>query len=509
MPRSVCSADVNKAEATGEDFGLRKQRIVENWAGKPLTPDPEAEFLGYEAQAEAALARVVKGIELGNANNYFEHAPPHDRSQLDDNFTYTFWIRAYLLFKDSPRLTDAAKSNMRSLIGRWRSMVPRSSENHSQCIASNAYLARQIYGDDLTDIREWLVDRFADRAKRGWVEVNSPTYATLSMWGIWNLADYAKDPVIRKLAEMTLDWMLAEYALENLNQYRFAPFRRGYTTQLDRQSCIGAAYLFFGNYVGPMSAFGDMHVALTSYRVPRVIADIAIDTAGRGSYEFKARRRRGNLYYWVTAEYVLACAQYGSSLGAIGIGGVERVRYGDQKWSLSFGTDPRAVIHSNSEGQPSQYKNVLVINTAGKPLIYAPLLGRDLQVREVEGDWTFIKEGGAYAAARTLKDSVYLLEARLSSDYVSFAHFKNDVKSTRLSGSGPHIYTSTKGDTIEFTDRIIKVNGRSYDTRDYKLFDSPFVNSEWDSGYVRIRKDDHELVLDFRDRATPRRIITE
>jgi len=414
-----------------------------------------------------------------------------------------------VLFKDSPQLTSAAKSNMRSLIGQWRNRSPERSENHSQCIAGNVYLARQIYGDDLTDVRKWLIDRFVDRAKRGWFEVNSPCYETLSMWGIWNLADFAKDPVIKKFAEMTLDWLLAEYALENLNQYRYAPFHRAYTESLDCQHCLGAAYLFFGNCVRPMSPSGDMHVALTSYRPPKVIADIATDKRGKGCYEFKGTRHKGNLYYWVTPEYVLACAQNGGSLGGIGIGGVERVRYGDQRWGLSFGTGPRAVIHSNSEGQPSQYKNLLVINTGGKPVIYPPLLGRDFEIRQTNGDWTFIKEGGAYAAIRTVKGGMYLIEACLASDYSSFTDFRNDVKNNRLSGTGPYAYTSTKGDAIEFTDRVIKVNGRRYETSDYKLFDSPFVNSEWDSGYLVIRKGGRELILDFRDRANPRSIITK
>jgi len=98
---------------------------------------------------------------------------------------------------------------------------------------------------------------------------------------------------------------------------------------------------------------------------------------------------------------------------------------------------------------------------------------------------------------------------RLASDYGSFADFKKDIKDGPLRGSNPCSYTSTLGDAVEFTDRIIKVNGRSYDTSDYKLFDSPFVNSEWGSGYVVIRKAGRQITLDFRDRTNPKRIITK
>lgn len=509
------SGMIRDVQATIESYKIRKQRVIDLLASEPIRED-DPTFDSYEVEAMRSLARLAKGTDLEAANAYFSKwGPTHDPSQHNEDFTYTYWIRAYFLFKDTDRLTSAAKSRMLKKIGEWRDRTPSGSENHSIVQASNIYLARQLYGDDLSRIKSWLIDFFISRAKRGWVELNSPCYAGISMMGIWNLADFAEDPVIKKLATMTLDWLLAEYAVENLNMYRGGPFHRGYLTAWDDQynDSFGAHYVFFGNYVVPVTKKilrSALHAALSDYRPPQVIVDIAIDKAGKGTYVLKARRPRGNIYYYVTPEFVLACAQNGGSLGKIGIGGVEKIRYGDQRWDLSFGTDPRAVIHSNSEGRPSQYKNLLVINTEGKPLIYAPLLGRDFEIREVDGDWTFIKEGGAYAAIRTVEDSLYLLEVRLASDYSSFTHFKNDIKDNPLSRTGScYTYTSTKGDVIEFTDHIIKVNGRRYDTSNYKLFDSPFVNSEWDSGYVVIHKDGRELILDFRDPANPRRIIKE
>jgi len=410
------SGMIRDVQAAIESYKIRKQRVIDLLASEPI-PEPVDKwgYGTYENEAKRALARLVKGVDLDAANDYFgKWGPTHDVTQYNDDFTYTYWIRAYFLFKDTDRLTPAAKSRMLKKIGEWRDRTPSGSENHSIVQASNIY-------------------------------------------------------------------------------------------------SFGAHYIFFGNYVVPVTKKilrSALHAALSDYRPPQVIVDIAIDKAGKGTYVLKARRPRGNIYYYVTPEFVLACAQNGGSLGKIGIGGVEKIRYGDQRWDLSFGTDPRAVIHSNGEGRPSQYKNLLVINTEGKPLIYAPLLGRDFEIREVDGDWTFIKEGGTHAAIRTVEDSLYLLEVRLASDYSSFTHFKNDIKDNPLSRSGScYTYTSTKGDVIEFTDHIIKVNGRRYDTSNYKLFDSPFVNSERDSGYVIIRKGNQELILDFRDPANPKRII--
>ena len=319
--------------------------------------------------------------------------------------------------------------------------------------------------------------------------------------GIWNLADFAEDPVIKKLATMTLDWLLAEFAAESLNVRRGGPFHRGYMGQLDRQNDI-SGMVFFGQG-------GSIHAALTNYRPPKVIVDIALDKAGKGDYVLKARRPKGDIYYYVTPEFVLACAQNGGRLGKIGTGGVEGNRYGDQRWNLSFGSDPKAVIHSESEGKPCQYKNILVINTRGKPLKYAVLLGRDFEINQTDGKWRFIKEGGTYAAIHC-QQSLYLFEVRLARDYGSFKDFKNDIKDNPLTGSDPYVYTSTLGDTIEFKSsapHITKVNGKNYTTSGYRLFDSPFVNSDYDSGYVVIQKGDRQLILDFRDSENPKREI--
>jgi len=505
------SAGMAGAPAAGyAGYKQRKQKAIDLEASRPIADDDPV-FEGGELEARRALARLAKGTDLAGANRYFaKWGPTADSSQSHDNFTYTYWIRAYFLYKDTDRLTAAAKSRMLAKIGsQWRKHTPRGSENHTMAHASNIYLARQLYGDDLSKMRSWLIDRFVSRAKRGWDELNSPCYAGISMMGIWNLADFAEDKVIKKLATMTLDWLLAEYAVENLNMYRGGPFHRAYTTMWDDQyaESFGAHYVFFGNNVVPVT-MGAIHAALSGYRAPRVIVDIAIDRAGKGAYVLKGRRPKGNIYYYVTPEFVLACAQNGGSLGKIGIGGVEKVRYGGQRWDLSFGTGPKAVIHSDSEGKPSQYKNLLVIDTKGKPLKHAILLGRDFEINETEGQWRFIKEGGAYAAIHCRR-SLYLIEVRLASDYGSFADFKNDIKDNPLTGSGPSTYSSTLRDTIEFTDRITKVNGRSHKASHYKLFDSPFVNSEWDSGYVVIRKGGRQLILDFRDPANPKRTIRE
>jgi hypothetical protein len=517
----------------------RKQRAIEFHAAQPIHED-DPYFDSYECEAIRSLARLAKGVDLAGANDYFgDWGPTFDPSQSDDGFTYTYWIRAYFMYKDTDRLEETTKTRMYDLIGEeWRDYWPgpTSSENHPIAQASNIYLARQLYGDDLGSIRSWLIEKvFIRRAKYGWWEFNSPCYEGISMMGIWNLVDFAEDPVIKTLATMTLDWMLAEYAVENLNMYRGGPFNRGYATMWDDQydDNFGAHYIFFGNYVVPTDPVGYcLHPALSDYQIPPVIVDLAIDRAGKGTYVMKAKRPGwygswppvmwdstqaplgfDNIYYYVTPEFVLACDQNAGSLrdSHVRDSGEGMMRAGDQRWDLTFGTSPKAVIHSNSKGRPSQYKNLMVIDTEGEPLIYAPLLGRDFEINETDGSWRYIKEGGTYAAIRTVFGSFYLFEVRLASDYGSFTDFKNDIKGNPLTENGSYTYTSTLGDTIEFKEssqHITKVNGTDYNPSNYKLFDSPFINSDYDSGYVVFNKSEMQLILDFTDSENPHRIVT-
>jgi len=47
------------------------------------------------------------------------------------------------------------------------------------------------------------------------------------------------------------------------------------------------------------------------------------------------------------------------------------------------------------------------------------------------------------------------------------------------------------------------VNGKTVDWETYPLFESPYINSEWESGYIVISKDGRKCTLDFRNFNNP------
>lgn len=108
------------------------------------------------------------------------------------------------------------------------------------------------------------------------------------------------------------------------------------------------------------------------------------------------------------------------------------------------------------------------------------------------------------------EESPAILEVGLASDYKNdFAKFKADIMDNPLSySSGVLEYTSCNGDALTFYtgSGLPKVNGKTVDWETYPLFESPYINSEWESGYVEITKDERRCTLDFRDFDNPSKV---
>ena len=65
-------------------------------------------------------------------------------------------------------------------------------------------------------------------------------------------------------------------------------------------------------------------------------------------------------------------------------------------------------------------------------------------------------------------------------------------------------YVSIYGDTLTFDAAQTQtpvVNGSPVDDAPARAFDSPFVEADWNSGHVQIRKGERELVFDFDENA--------
>jgi hypothetical protein len=151
-----------------------------------------------------------------------------------------------------------------------------------------------------------------------------------------------------------------------------------------------------------------------------------------------------------------------------------------------------------------------------------------------ENGVVFVEAGGAYAAIRVAKDGFkwrndalggsgpdkithttppgrmmflnneyapVILEVMAKSDVKSFDAFKAKVKACELSFDGPVLnYRTIYSDRLTFDTsarEVPSINGQPVNYAPKKVFESPFLNAEWNSGIVTITKGKRKKVLDF------------
>ncbi len=98
-----------------------------------------------------------------------------------------------------------------------------------------------------------------------------------------------------------------------------------------------------------------------------------------------------------------------------------------------------------------------------------------------------------------------ILEVMAKTEVKSFSDFKQQVKGCQPQANGTVLsYQSIYGDTLTLDTSYKQtptVNEKPINyNKPGKVFDSPFLNSEYDSGVVTIEKGSRKRVLDFNNR---------
>jgi hypothetical protein len=176
-------------------------------------------------------------------------------------------------------------------------------ENHYILFTSAAYLAGQMYPDEIFSnsgetgkqkmelnrprILRWLDLRF----HTGFSEWLSHVYYDEDLTALLVLYDFASDDEIRRKAEMVLDLLVFDMALNSFKGVFGSTHGRAYENTkkwASNEGTTDASKLLFGT--GIFSGFDNMSAiafALSGYRVPKVVESIASDG------HFENRQRMG------------------------------------------------------------------------------------------------------------------------------------------------------------------------------------------------------------------------
>lgn len=154
-------------------------------------------------------------------------------------------------------------------------------------------------GDHLEAWTDYLTEWMKERGRKGLiVEIASPTYTMVTVQCWYTMLDLAEDPEMRRTAEHLLHLWWAHMAHDHLDGVRGggkARVPRGVLGDWDGHRDIASAmywaYLGKGSPVR-LRAREAYHLILTTsgYELPELIADLALDRLGRGTFTFVSRR---------------------------------------------------------------------------------------------------------------------------------------------------------------------------------------------------------------------------
>ncbi|MCC6681488.1 MAG: hypothetical protein IT445_11360 [Phycisphaeraceae bacterium] len=403
--------------------------------------------------------------------------------------------------------------------------------------------------------REYL----RQRAKNGlFVEIANRGYNMATLKGIYNIYDFSPDPILRQRAMYLLDLYWATWAQEQLDGVRGGAQTRVYQ---GRRSLFGAAEGLDGvarYYLGyetqhPLQ-YNEFTVITSEYRMPLVVMDIALDPQGRGVYEIRQRPlglAQGSYYanpdyrlrtdFGGILRYSFCCPEF--IMGTLMCSELTREKWtlisSQNRWQgVVFDGDPDARIFPQCQADDGkttfhdqwsvQRQGTMITQKAADSrgagamrvwfaaaglsepverdgMVFAQSSGAFAAVRVVEGGYQW-DESPQNESGRWLRCEVdtspVIIEAARQSDYSDFETFINAVTASpcRYSEQRHLTYRGLGGDEFTFFadySQNPQINGSNIDYAPANVFDSPFVQSPWDSGIVRISKDNRSLMLDF------------
>jgi hypothetical protein len=406
-------------------------------------------------EAAGALALLELGRDVADANRvlreevsgYFERPDPrgnHHRGEVD---FYAFWLCTALRCFE-PQLEPATCARIRAFVAEHDFCSCWNSENHHLIFRTTRLLISErwpelryaAYGRQAAETRDedlaWLRRFIVYRARFGWGEFDSPIYLVPSWDCLCALHDHAQDPVLRRLAAMMLDLLLADMAVDSLQGMYCGAHGRMYPQHaLDHadEDTLVLQALHFGQ--GEPHFAHSANALLCSFRPSLEVVRLA--HGRRAPYRNRERKHLHNMgdvlperplpgslrkLTWWTPGHVLGCVQHQDAYPDAESG--LYAHHQQHEWDLSFAAGGAARIFTHHPGIDGEHNHWTGDRLCG--------CGRFLQHREAllaiydiapdqpcqfihahvpraafdqvveEDGWLFVRSGGSAAGLRLL-----------------------------------------------------------------------------------------------------------
>ncbi len=473
---------------------------------------------------------------------------------------------------DEPKVPASTSGVVADAAQTWH--IRESENHHVQIFSTNwhfaklakdrpAYASRK-YADGYTAQEhyqawtDYVVAYCRERARKGlFVEMANDGYNGCLLKGVYNFYDFAEDETMKRVVGYLLDLYWATWAQEQLDGVAGGGKARIYQGGGDRVTGGRHVQQLAWFYLGIGSSHDIASITLSaltsSYRLPLVVMDLALDAEGRGEYEVHQRplglvktgyfgppdyRMRTDIggihrYSYCTPEFVMGTPM----LEARPFEDWAMISSQNRWHGVIFAghKDARIVPQCRADDGKVTYNQQWSVQIKGSLVAQKLETCRPcgpmqvwfsepgLSNRLEEDGWVFVEAQGAYSAVRVVAggytwepsdDAVpgdwlvcedertpVIVEVARKRDYADYGAFRAGVGALEVSfDKGLLKYAGLSGGAITFYSDYScppEINGKSVDYAPPFAFDSPFVRSEWDSGVVTIEKDGRRIVRDF------------
>jgi len=450
-------------------------------------------------------------------------------------------------------ITDSENHHANHFASSWAtSMVLARVPEYRDRPYADGHTAREHFAGWTAYLRAYIIER----ARKGMtIEIDSPSYATTTLRSFYLIFDLTDDPVLKQRASdyITLFWALwAEHQIDGVGG---GAKTRTYAASAQRGSDFmrRAAWYALGKGEPLFLHAGMLPFLLTSWEMPDVLIDLALDTAGRGTYEVRQRRMglaeagysKPNNYRMRTDAGGIV--RYGYCTPDFIMGSLLTEARPEDDWAaissqnrwtgVIFRGDPDARIYPttfNRDGE-SIYNGHWTAQSAGTLIAQKLPTSRraeewrvwfskaGLSTPEREGRWVFAESPEAFAAVHVVRGdfalpadavekfgrwlvcedatSPVIIEVMPKSAYENMTAFQRAVLARPVAINGQELtYGSLRADRFSFPmdqSNAPLINGNPVNLTPRHVYESPFVQSVWNSGLVVLQKGTRSLTLDF------------
>jgi hypothetical protein len=251
----------------------------------------------------AIMARYAHSVDVAGADSMFLEVLKEPSGDM-------FWmfpvLNIYMFGKEN--MSAAAREAVRNA---WKTYMPYrgDTENHWAMYYASLFIAAEQWPgepgsewfngksseENRVEAEEYLIEWIRITTTVGQGEFDSPDYLPEYLSALLLLANFSRDPDMKKRGKMMMDYLLADFAVEHLEGQYLGGFSRVYQPGVYIPLKSGAsafAYIYFGSG-RPVQSGWLVPAALGTYRLPQIIYEIATDRSR--PYVEKERKRVRNV----------------------------------------------------------------------------------------------------------------------------------------------------------------------------------------------------------------------